>query len=34
DRRGDEADAIARSHLTIDLEHIAAAMRRAGVRTA
>lgn len=32
--RGDDADAIARAHLTIDLEHIAAAMRRAGVRTA
>lgn len=34
DGRGDEADAIARAHLTIDLEHIAAAMRRAGVHTA
>jgi GntR family transcriptional repressor for pyruvate dehydrogenase complex len=34
DGRGDAADAIARSHLSIDLEHIAVAMRRAGVRTA
>ncbi|MGB3485292.1 MAG: GntR family transcriptional regulator [Mycobacterium sp.] len=31
DGRGDDADAIARAHLTIDLEHISAAMRRAGV---
>ena len=34
DGRGDDADAIARAHLAIDLEHIATAMRRAGVRTA
>ncbi len=31
--RGDDADAIARAHVAIDFEHIAAAMRRAGVLT-
>jgi GntR family transcriptional regulator, transcriptional repressor for pyruvate dehydrogenase complex len=31
DRRGDDADALARAHGAIDFEHITAAMRRAGV---
>ena len=32
-RRGDDADALARAHVAIDFEHISAAMRRAGVLT-
>lgn len=31
ERRGDDADALARAHVAIDFEHISAAMRRAGV---
>lgn len=31
ERRGDDAEALARAHLAIDFEHISAAMRRAGV---
>ncbi len=31
ERRGDDADALARAHVAIDFEHISTAMRRAGV---
>jgi GntR family transcriptional regulator, transcriptional repressor for pyruvate dehydrogenase complex len=33
DGRADDADAVARAHLGIDLELISSAMRRAGVLT-